>query len=101
MKTFLPALVALLVLVPPASVADNTRSDSPQQTVKGFTGRGYEFLTTTPLVPPDFDQEVFDNLWQAWEEPLRSQAENATLDQRRKMAFSRYGFTQTPGGASS
>ena len=41
-------------------------------------GRGYRFLTEKPYLPPDFDQEIFDLLWQRWPEPLRSQAEKAT-----------------------
>jgi mono/diheme cytochrome c family protein len=59
--------------------------------------RGYRLLTTKAYLSPDFDQEVFDDLWQTWEEPLRSQAAEATIDQRRKMAFSRYGLTLAPG----
>ncbi|HEV3003404.1 MAG TPA: cytochrome c [Pirellulales bacterium] len=59
--------------------------------------RGYRLLTTKPYLPPDFDQEVFDELWKTWEEPLRSQADAATPGERRRMAFSRYGLTEAPG----
>lgn len=59
--------------------------------------RGYRLLTTKAYLPPDFDQEVFDELWKTWEPDLRAQAEQATPDQRRKMAFSRYGLTDSPG----
>ncbi|MEX2119826.1 MAG: cytochrome c [Pirellulales bacterium] len=59
--------------------------------------RGYRWLTTKPYLPPDFDQQVFDELWKTWEEPLRSQAAAATPDERRRMAFSRYGLTEAPG----
>jgi mono/diheme cytochrome c family protein len=58
--------------------------------------RGYRLLTTKTYLPPDFDQEVFDQLWQAWDEPLRSAAAEATPEQRRRMAFSRYGLTESP-----
>ena len=58
--------------------------------------RGYEFLLNTPLVPPDFPQEIFDDVWQVWPEPLRSQAEEATPEERRKLAFARYGLTPRP-----
>ncbi|HEX4148708.1 MAG TPA: cytochrome c [Pirellulales bacterium] len=58
--------------------------------------RGYRLLTTKSYLPPDFDQEIFDQLWQCWEEPLRSQAAAATIDQRRQMAFARYGLTPSP-----
>ena len=46
--------------------------------------RGYRLLTTKAYLPADFDQEVFDELWKCWEEPLRSQAEKASPDERRK-----------------
>src|SRR5579863_5407732 len=59
-------------------------------------GRGYRFLTTKAYLPADFDQDVFAELWKTWEEPLRTQAENATPAERRKMAFSRYGLTARP-----
>lgn len=59
--------------------------------------RGYRLLTNKPYLPADFDQDVFDNLWQTWEEPLRSRAADATVEERRHMAFSRYGLTEAPG----
>ena len=59
--------------------------------------RGYRWLSTKAYLPPDFDQQVFDELWKTWEKPLRSQAEKATVEERRKMAFSRYGLTEAPG----
>lgn len=59
--------------------------------------RGYRLLTTKAYLPADFDQQVFDELWKTWEEPLRSRAERATLAERRAMAFSRYGLTDAPG----
>jgi mono/diheme cytochrome c family protein len=58
--------------------------------------RGYRLLTTKAYLPPDFDQEVFDQLWQCWEEPLRSQAASATPERRRQMAFARYGINPSP-----
>jgi mono/diheme cytochrome c family protein len=58
---------------------------------------GYRHLLENEYVPPQLDQEVFDNLWRCWEEPLRTQAEQATPEERRKMAFSRYGLMEAPG----
>ena len=58
--------------------------------------RGYRLLTTRAYLPPDFSQEVFDETWRVWEEPARSKAEAATSDERRAMAFSRYGLTPRP-----
>src|SRR5258707_14544733 len=59
--------------------------------------RGYRLLLEKPYLSPDFDQQVFDELWKTWEEPLRSKAEKATPDERRQMAFSRYGLIERVG----
>ncbi len=68
------------------------------QPPKGLSAehRGYWFLTQKAYLPPDFSQEIFDNVWKKWPEPLRSQAEKANPDDRRKLAFSRYGLTPRP-----
>ena len=58
--------------------------------------RGMQLLLDKAYLPPEFDDEVFDHLWYAWEEPLRRQAEAATPAERRKMAYARYGFTPRP-----
>lgn len=55
--------------------------------------RGYEVLTELPLLTSDFDQEVFDNTWRTWPKPLREKAESASVEERRRMAFERYGLT--------
>lgn len=57
---------------------------------------GYRLLRTKAYLPSDLDQEIFDALPQVWEEPLRSKAAAATLDERRRMAMERYGFTPSP-----
>jgi mono/diheme cytochrome c family protein len=58
--------------------------------------RGYRFLVDKAYLPPDFDQQTFDDVWQKWPEPLRSEAEKASADERRRMAFERYGLTPRP-----
>ncbi len=58
--------------------------------------RGYQILRRTAFNPPDFDQEVFENLWKVWPEPLRSRAREATPGERRKLAFQRYGLIEDP-----
>lgn len=58
---------------------------------------GYRHLLETAYVPPEMDQEVFDNLWQTWEEPLRSEAKAASPAERREMTLSRYGLLEAPG----
>lgn len=59
--------------------------------------RGYDNLINRAYVPATLDQEVWDNLWRTWEEPLRAQAEGASADERRKLTMSRYGLTEAPG----
>lgn len=59
--------------------------------------RGYTLLLNKAYVPRYFDQQVFDQVWQVWPEPLRSTAEKATSEQRRELAFARYGLTSRPG----
>jgi mono/diheme cytochrome c family protein len=58
--------------------------------------RGHELLLARAYLPADFDQEVFDELWTTWEEPLRSRAERATIPARRRMAMERYGLLPHP-----
>lgn len=58
--------------------------------------RGYRLLRSKAFLPADFDQEVFENLWKSWPEPLKEKAEKATPAERRQMAFSRYGLMADP-----
>jgi mono/diheme cytochrome c family protein len=99
--------VALLALSVAANLATQVRADEADSTAtESATAtapasetpaeRGYRLLTTRAYLPPDFDQEVFDQLWQTWEPPLRDKAAQATLEERRQMAFSRYGLTVAP-----
>lgn len=55
---------------------------------------GYELLLNKAYIEPTFDQETFDAVWQAWEEPLRSHAAKASPAERRRMAYRRYGFVE-------
>ncbi len=75
------------------AVACHCRADEAAQ-------RGYRLLTDTALLTSDFDQATFDEIWQSWPEPLRSEAEKSTLQQRRQMAFDRYGLTLRPNDHS-
>ncbi|MBW8885391.1 MAG: hypothetical protein JF612_11615, partial [Planctomycetia bacterium] len=82
---------SLLVLF--AAVALFAADPSPQQ---GPRERGYLFLVDKPYLPPDFDQETFDATWKRWPEPLRSKAATLSPNERRKVAFERYGLTPRP-----
>jgi mono/diheme cytochrome c family protein len=70
----------------------------PVLTTQTAAERGLRFIRTEPLVPAHFTQDVFDNVWRVWPEPLRSQAERASSAGRRRMAFSRYGLIEPPDG---
>jgi mono/diheme cytochrome c family protein len=90
------ALAAGLLILAHAALASANTPAEKSETPRAFAGCGYEILTTRAFLPSDFDQETFDNVWQVWEEPQHSQAEKATSDERRRMAFSRYGLTPRP-----
>ena len=62
--------------------------------------RGYRFITEKPYVPASFEQTTFDAVWEVWPADLRARAEKATPDERRKMAYERYGLTPRPGDAA-
>ncbi len=90
----------LAALAPPLSFAAETRdrrSESLTRPSKTHAARrGLDFLLNKPYLPPDFDQETFDELWQTWDEPLRSQAKSADANERRELAYSRYGLIERP-----
>src|SRR4051812_25837724 len=86
------ALVLSLSLAAIGTLAAADRSPASKTAAQ----RGYEFLVDKPYLPPDFDQETFDAAWKHWPGPLRSQAANATAQERRKMAFERYGLSPRP-----
>ena len=78
-----------------ASTADIRSDASPPP-----TPRGLSLLLTQAYLPPDLDQQVFDELWTTWEEPTRSRAELAAVPERRRMTMERYGLTPHPDDPS-
>lgn len=86
----LRVLCVTLILL--ACWAGSVNAQSPPA---GFTPaeRGEWLVLNKPFINADFDQETFEALWQAWPESLREKARNATAEQRRNMAYSRYGLT--------
>lgn len=89
MRQFHPSMLLCVWLCALSVSADDTPAE-----------RGYQHLLETPYVPAYFDQEVFDNLWKTWPAPQRAKAEEVSPEQRRKMAFDRYGLTTRPGDDS-
>jgi mono/diheme cytochrome c family protein len=72
----------------------------PPCAVGADAARGREHLLHRAYLPADFDQQVFDELWTTWPEPLRSRAEAAGVEERRRMAMERYGLTPHPDDPS-
>lgn len=82
----------LLAAISLATLAGAASPDAPR-------GRGYEILLEKAFVPGSLDAELFASLWRVWEEPLRSRAEQASPEERRRMTLARYGLTETPDRA--
>lgn len=61
---------------------------------------GYRLLTERAYLSPDFHQSDFDEIWRVWPAQLRNRAAQATKEERRKMAFERYGLTERPNDDS-
>ncbi|MEI8070848.1 MAG: cytochrome c [Planctomycetota bacterium] len=79
--------------LPPAATAAEVKPAEEQRTA---ADRGWQMLRSRAYLPPDFDQAVFDSLWTTWNEPLRRLAEQAPVEERRKMTMQRYGLTSDP-----
>ncbi|NBW96232.1 MAG: hypothetical protein EBR28_05790 [Planctomycetia bacterium] len=84
------AVVATLATVLACGAARGTESAAD----------GLGLLLTRNYLPPDFDQEVFDELWTTWPEPLRGRAAAAPVEERRRMAMERYGLDPHPDDPS-
>lgn len=96
MSLQLRSLVLCLLLWTAAPLAAQSNAVSETAEYSPSAARGYQFLTTKPYLPADFDQEVFDELWKVWPKDLRDRAKGATPAERRKMAFTRYGMVESP-----
>lgn len=87
-------LACFVILLASTAVFAGSESDAAKEL---SPEKGLEFLLTRNYVPANLDAEIFDNLWKSWEEPLRSQAEKASPEERRKMTLTRYGLDEAPG----
>jgi cytochrome c553 len=59
--------------------------------------RGLWLLLNRPFMDNELSNEDFAEIWRIWPEPLRSQAEKASPEERRRMAFRRYGHIEMAG----
>ena len=90
-----------------AAVGSLSAAERTVSTVEGrgdaspsSAARGLDLLLNHAYLPPDLDQQVFDELWTTWEEPARARAERAALPERRRMTMERYGLTPHPDDPS-
>ncbi len=89
-------LISAILLAAAFSNAQPVFAQAPgesSQAKKTDAQAGRDLILDYSFLPRDFHQSVFDQLWMDWPEPLRRQAEQATPDQRRDLAFRRYGFS--------
>ena len=84
------------LLVPESRAAALESDPAEKQVDREAAEEGERLLRTKAYLPADLDQEIFDALPSVWEEPLRSRAEKASLEERRLMAMERYGLTPAP-----
>ena len=89
----LPGVVVLWLMI---------SAGAPLKLARGAEGRpepdpqrGYELLVGKAYLPPDFDTEVFDQLWKVWEKPWREKAAAASPQRSRTFvncsaAFSKF-----------
>lgn len=61
---------------------------------------GYELLLSKPMAGKIMKTADLDRLWQIWEPEEKAKAEVATPEERRKMAFARYGWAERPNDKS-
>lgn len=80
----------------PAVAGDRVVDPEPPVELVTPVERGEWYLEHKPYLPPDLDQTLFDALWRVWPEPLHSQAESASLEERRRLGFRRYGLMEYP-----
>ncbi|MEH2569613.1 hypothetical protein [Bradyrhizobium sp. AZCC 2289] len=59
--------------------------------------QGYRNLLTKDFLPPIMTEAMFWDVWKAWPEPARTQAEKASPAERRLMIFTRYGLVEEKG----
>ena len=85
-----------LVAFASAGAGDREIDLEPPLALETAVQRGQWYLQHKAYLPPDIDQALFDSLWRIWPEPLHSQAEAVSLEERRRMAFSRYGLMEHP-----
>jgi len=89
---WLVALVVWAMLLPGLAWGDPKTGQ-----LAGTPSEGFRLLTEKSYLPPDFDAETLEAVWECWPEPLRAEAAQASRSRRREMIFARYGLALRPG----
>jgi mono/diheme cytochrome c family protein len=59
--------------------------------------QGYQHLLTRPYDAPFMTETMLWDVWKVWPEPARTEVEQASPAERRKMIFTRYGLVEEQG----
>ncbi|MEQ8347541.1 MAG: cytochrome c [Sneathiellaceae bacterium] len=89
------ALAGAMLAGPAVTPARAVVELPPEVMAMDPAARGYWILLNLPLGPPTLTETEYFDLWKAWPEPWRTEAERASPDERRKLLLSRYGFQET------
>jgi mono/diheme cytochrome c family protein len=87
------------VCVSAVTVADNATDidNSPHRPIDPEKAkRGYLFLQQLPLGPEFLKLSDLENLYKAWDGDDAEKAKTASPEERRKLAYARYGFVDAP-----
>ena len=95
-RTIRHAVQTVTVGIVLAIFASSAAAERPADGRTPSAARGWELLLNKPYLTRDLTDAEFDRLWKVWPAELRQQAAAATPQQRRKMAFSRYGLIESP-----
>ena len=63
--------------------------------------RGYKILTESPVLSSDFNEQTFVQIWRSWPKELQLATKDLSQQQRRMIAFERYGLTTRPDDNSN
>ncbi len=94
-----PLMAALLAVIAPWPMAARAQ-DNHAVSSQSDSQAGLDLILNHRFLPRDFHQSTFDELWKDWPEPLRSQAAQASQEQRTRLAFDRYGFSPRDNDSS-
>ena len=62
----------------------------------GSPEKGWDFLRNRAYLPPDFDQEDFDDLWRMWSASDQKSVAKLSLAERRRAIAEHYGLVLDP-----